>query len=337
MRNCCSSSLSNTFPFVLFALSNSTFLTPLLLSATHFSSPQLKLQCHTLKRAPPGMSRGSSVTDNNFAYFTPYGSKEVYRYTINTDEWLHLPPCPHFHSALVIVDNELTAVGGYSGRSRTNKLVTLRQGRWVEEYPPIGRGRSCAACVGTSNVHDMNIIVIGGFGEGGWTTAVDLLNTHSRRWSTLTSLPKPLTGPSAVVRGDLLYVIGGNCVYSYSLSALPDSTRLDKSLPSPIWKPLPDLPLHNSTPAILAGQLVCVGGRGGSGGRSPRDDSIHQLVDRQWVKIGYLSIGRDDCLVVTPSPDKMLVVGGYPGFSHSDSVEMYEVIEYAFRHHSYTY
>ena len=327
MRHCCSSSLSNTFPLVLFPLSNSTFLPPLLLSATHFYSPQLKLQCHTLKRAPQLMRRGSAVTDQNIAYFTPIRSNEVYRYTISTDEWLRLPPCPHSNSALVIIDNELTAVGGYSGRNRTNKLVTLRQGQWVEEYPPMGRGRSSVACVGISNVHHMNIIVIGGFDEGGWTTAVELLNTHSRRWSILTTLPKPLPYPSAVVCGDLLYVIGGNSVYSYLLSALLDSTIPDKSLQSPIWKPLPDLPQHYSTPALLAGQLVCVGGRRGGRWGSPRDDSIHQLVDGQWEKITSLSSDRDRCLVVTPSPDRMLVVGGFTGISRSDSVEMYEVIE----------
>ena len=278
------------------------------------------------------MSRGSSVTDQNVAYFTQLlrlGSNKVYRYTISTDEWLSLPPCPHSYSALVIIDNELTAIGGVSGRNFTNKLFTLRQGRWVEEYPPMGRGRRSAACVGVSNVHHMNIIVIGGQGNGGWTTAVDLLNTHSRRWSTLTSLPKPLPFPSAVVCGDLLYVIGGNCVYSYLLSALLDSTRPDKSPQSPIWKPLPDLPLHDSTPAILTGQLVCVGGRRGGVFWSPVDDSIHQLVDGQWEKIASLSIGTDDRLVVTPSPDKMLVVGGYTysDSSRSDIVEMYEVIE----------
>ena len=327
MRHCCCSSQSNTFPLVLFPLSNSTFLPLLLLSATHFSSPQLKLQCHTLKRVPRGINRGSAVTDQNDAYFTPIGSKEVYRYTISTDEWLNLPLCPHSNSALVIIDNELTAVGGGSGGYCTNKLFTLRQGQWVKEYPPMGSGRRSAACVSISNVHHVNVIVIGGYGKGGWTTAVELLNTHSRRRSTLTSLPKPLPFPSAVVCGDLLYVIGENCVYSYLLSALPNSKRPDKSLQSPVWKQLPDLPLHNSTPAILAGQLVCVGGTQGGGVSTPRDDSIHQLVDGQWVNIKTISSVRNLCLVVTPSPDRMLVVGGVTGSSYSDSVELYEVIE----------
>ena len=275
------------------------------------------------------MRKGSAAADHNYAYFTPYRSNEVYRYTMSTDEWLRLPTCPHYYSALVIIDNELTAVGGFSGGNDTNELFTLRQGRWVEEYPPMSIARNNAACVGISNDHHMYIMVIGGYGVGGRTTAVELLNTHSRRWSTLTSLPKALPFPSAVVCGDMVYVIGGNIVYSYLLSALPDSTRPDKSLQPPIWTPLPHLPLYDSTPAILAGQLVCVGGRQGESRGSQRDDSIHQLVDGQWVKIGSLSSARDCCLVVTPSPDRMLVVGGVTEYyaPNLDTFEMYEVIE----------
>ena len=274
------------------------------------------------------MRRGYAAADHNYAYFT-IRPNEVYRYTISTDEWLRLPTRTHSSSALVIIDNELTAVGGFSGGNRTNKLFTFRPRRWVEEYPPMSIARRSAACVGISNDHHMYIMVIGGYGEGGWTTAVELFNTHSRRWSTLTSLPKPLSFPSAVVCGDLVYVVGkGNCAYSYLLSALPDSTRPDKSLQPLIWTPLPHLPLYDSTPAILAGQLVCVGGTQGAGRGARRDDSIHQLVDGQWVKIGSLSSARDRCLVVTPSPDRMLVMGGVTeALSNSDSVEMYEVIE----------
>ena len=273
------------------------------------------------------MCRGSAAADHNFAYFTPYGSNEIYRYRISTDEWLRLPPYLHSSSALVIIDNELTAVGGFSGGYKlTNKLFTLHHGRWVKVHPPMSRARRSVACVGISNDYHKYFLVIVGYGADGWTTTVELLNTHSRRWSTLTSLPEPLRLLSAVVCGDLLYVVGGDCAYSYLLSALPDSSRPDKSLQPPIWTPLPHLPLYCSTPAILAGQLVCVGGRQGEGWQ-PRDDSIHQLVDGQWVKIGSLSSARYDCLVVTPSPDRMLVVGGHTDSSLSDNVEMYEVIE----------
>ena len=64
-----------------------------------------------------------------------------------------------------------------------------------------------------------------------------------------------------------------------------------------------------STAAALCGQLVIIGGK--------RDrssvNSIHQLVDGQWVEIGSMSSNRRWCLVVSPSPDKMIIVGGLRG------------------------
>ena len=39
-------------------------------------------------------------------------------------------------------------------------------------------------------------------------------------------------------------------------------------------------------------------------------NSIHQLVKGQWVKIGSMTRGRCWCLAVSPSPDRILIVGG---------------------------
>ena len=74
----------------------------------------------------------------------------------------------------------------------------------------------------------------------------------------------------------------------------------------------------SSTAATLCGQLVIIDGE--------RDlstvNSIHQLVDGQWVNIGSMSSGRYLCLVASPSPDKMVVVGGVGAFTPLDSVEV---------------
>ena len=97
--------------------------------------------------------------------------------------------------------------------------------------------------------------------------------------------------------------------YSCSLQALlfsdqPISSQsLTRSL---MWTPLPHLPVTGITAATFCGQLVIIGGmRDGS-----TVNSIYQLVDGQWVMIGSMSSGRRECLVASPSPDKMVVVGG---------------------------
>ena len=111
------------------------------------------------------MTRGSATTDHQFAYFTPRYSNSVYSYEWNTEQWNELPSSPYRNCALVIIDGTLTTVGGGYGRSGyTNKLFTLRQRQWVEEYPPMNTARSYPA-VGSTSGGDY-IIVIGGRDDG---------------------------------------------------------------------------------------------------------------------------------------------------------------------------
>ena len=159
-------------------------------------------------------------------------------------------------------------------------------------------------------------IVIGKSDSNRWTAAVELFQVKNRRWHKLTHLPKPLPIPSATICGDQLNVIGrdGNG-YSCSLQGLPSS---DRPITSPLtlsWKPLPRLPVTYSTAATLCVQLVIIGGRQD---RSPVN-SIYQLVNGVWVRIGSMAFRRYQYLVASPSPDRIIIVSG-------DSVEECAVV-----------
>ena len=276
----------------------------------HVISPQLTVLCHCQKTAPCGMRRGSATTDGQFAYFSPDGSTSVYQYEWRGEKWEEFRSCKYRDSGLVIFDGKLTAVGGYSGSHQTNKLLTLRERKWVEEYPPMNTVRSSPAVVSTSDGEFLIVIggYVGGGWGGGWTATVELFQVKSRRWYNLTDLPQPLPNPSATICGDQLNVIGhGADGYLCSLQALPSSDQPITSLLTLSWEHLPLLPATDSTAATLWGQLVLIGGwrRDGS-----IVDSIHQLVDGQWVEIGFMATGRERCLVVSPSPDKIIIVDG---------------------------
>ena len=266
------------------------------------------------------MMRGSATTDSRFAYFTPVTSTSLYQYEYSTEKWSDLPPCPYSDSGLAITDSELTTVGGLDDRYYpTNKLFTLGQRKWVKKYPPMNTVRDRPAVVSTSDGD--YLVVIGGYiGRDGWTATVELFQVKNRRWHKLTDLPQPLSNPSATICGGQLNVIGrDDNGYSCSLRALPPS---DTPIMSPLtlsWKPLPPLPVTWSTAATLCGQLVTIGGwQDGS-----PVNSIHQLVDGEWVRIGSMASGRYCCLVASPSPDRIIIVGGYDAF---DSVEECAVV-----------
>ena len=278
------------------------------------------MQSHDKKTAPCGMRRGSATRDLQYAYFMPDGSHYVYRYEWSTEKWDELPLCPYRNSALVIIDGVLTTIGGWDGSHYTNKPYTLRERQWVKELPPMKTARSIPAVVSTSDRE--YILVIGGRGGVLWTTTVELFQVKSRRWSGLTHLPQSLSYPSATICGNVIHVIGDNGNgLSCSVRDLPSSDQPTTSLSKSCtisWSPLPPLPVTWSTAATLHGQLVIVGGsRGWSS-----VNSIHQLIDGQWVEISSMSIGRWWCSVVSLSPDKMLVVGGWRRYGETtDSVE----------------
>ena len=302
----------------------------------HVISPQLTVQCHTQKKAAPCVvSRGSAVADQNNFYCTSAASTPVYRYQLGEDQWNVLPSCRYMNSGLVVIDGVLTAVGGWDGSHCTKKLFTLQQSQWVEEYPPMNTAHSCPAVVSTSNGRHVNILVIGGDGDGASTIAtVELYNTGSGTWSQITSLPQPFACISATICGNQLHVIGGDGDgYSCSLQALlpsdqPISSRsitfAQSITHSSTWTPLPRLPMRCSTAATLCGQLVIIGGLLDT---SPLNlspvNSIHQLVDGEWVNIGSMSGKKWLCLVASPSPDTMVVVGGFDAKGYRfDSVEV---------------
>ena len=272
---------------------------------------QLTVECYNKKKAPYELIKGFTTTDHQFAYFTD-GTDSVYSYEWNTEQWNELPSLPYCSSALVIIDGTLTTVGGY-GSGYTNKLFTLRQRQWVEEYPPMNTARYSPAVVSRMSSGGDYIIVIGGCGSSGLTVAVELFQVKTRSWYVLTNIPKPLTNPSATICGNQLHVIGYNANgYTCSTENLPfsDEPITSQSIPHFIsWTPLPRLPVTQSTAATLYEKLVIIGGMQRKVS-TPTANSIHQLVDGRWVEIGSMSSHREMCLVVNPSPDRIMIVGG---------------------------
>ena len=303
------------------SLENSVY--PIRISVScHMIYPPQTVQFCRKKTTPCGMARGSATSDGQYAYLSPGGSTSIYQYECRTEKWEELPSCPYRNSGLVIIDRKLTAVGGEKRSGYTNKVSTLRNKKWVETYPPMKTGCSTPAVLVTSDGD--YLIVIGGY-NGHFMSAAQLLHINSRKWYKLTDLPQPLSNPSATLCGDLIG--DGANGYTCSFRALLSSEIPPQSMLHLVsWISLPPLPVTDSTAATLCGQLVLIGG---VGKRSPVN-SIHQLADGQWVMIGSMAHCRSYTLVASPSPYKMIIVGGWGEHcEQQDSVEELTIVDHS--------
>lgn len=154
-------------------------------------------------------------------------------------------------------------------------------------------------------------LVVGGYvGVENRTTTCELFQAKSRYWYRATDLPKSLLYPSATITGNRLHVIGDRSTgYSCLLPDLPPTDQEVNLALILAWEPLPPLPVTKSTTSNLFGQLVLIGGM--RNGLSV--NTIHQLVDEQWVKIGSMNNSTWLTLAVKTSPKEIIIVGGGSG------------------------
>ena len=268
--------------------------------------------------APERMRRGASIVHGNTAYFRPGGSREFYSYQniLGIEQWSLIPDNPNEYFGLAVIDGLLTSVGG-SGPTNTLLSLTVEGERkqWSQIFPPMPTPRSNAACVTTEQA----LVVAGGYGAGGHLDRVEVMNTDTKVWTKVASLPEKCSSLTATVLGDRLYLAGGyprsKSVFTCSLPHLltPDTlgSRLRRLTLSPrqnVWKRVSSLPVTASTLVSFGGHLLAVGGS---------DDKPTSNVYRydshadSWTVASQMNKKRYYCLAAALGEDSLVVVGGW--------------------------
>ena len=262
------------------------------------------------------MERGSAVVHHNIVYCISDSSTTIYQYQPDEDEWQEHSQSPHRYPGLAIIKELLTIIGGLGESGKTNKLLSWRDGRWEEVFPPMNTARWDHAVI----THDRYVIAVGGRDE----TSVELFTVSTNTWSTVTSLPQPLPLITATLSCNILYAMDYyGRTFSISLSHWTKNTSREPSHPHPTWQPLPhDAPVY-STLTTVCGEVMAVGGVRGD----TITGDVYQLRQREWVRIGCMHTAREYPIVaVLRVPGhSMLVVGGYspyPSLSLLTAVEL---------------
>ena len=105
-----------------------------------------------------------------------------------------------------VCEGRLVAVGGYKNGVLSKKVMVWGGGKWsLMSDMLVGCRRSCVVSVGGGG-----LVVMGGRGDGtNLLSAVQVFNGKTQTWHYGPSLPKPCRDMSAVVHGDLVFLMGG--------------------------------------------------------------------------------------------------------------------------------
>ena len=133
-----------------------------------------------------------------------WGEEGVYRLD-DKDKWKIWTNGVVYGATLGVCGGSLVTVGGRKNGVRSKKVMVWRRGRWsLMSDMLVGCERSCVVSVGGGG-----LVVMGGFGERSTLADVQVFDGKTQTWHFGPSLPKPCWNMSAVVHGDLVFMMGG--------------------------------------------------------------------------------------------------------------------------------
>lgn len=259
-----------------------------------------------------------------------------YRFSLDTASWCRLPSSPTYNCPTIFFDNNLTLVGGHTSGAGivTNHLFSLVEEesswtpRWTEVFPPMPTKRYGSTALFAEK--SATLVVAGGRkSRRSSTRKVELLNTHTRQWSTVADLPHPLCFAPAALCGDQLYILGESNVLTHSLRALIHSRRSFSHIlfrrNALEWREVSSPPVTGATCVSVHDQLLAIGGKG----QNDKPTTAVRLYDpttNSWMIVSNMGKPRSKCIAAI-LPDNMVVVMGGCKYARvsdedSDSIEI---------------
>ena len=149
------------------------------------------------------LSGGGLVEVEGRVVWGGYGG--VYMLGEVRSKWSRVADDGEWGGTLAVCGGRLVWVGGLKGDVKSKKVKELRGGRW--SHTPdmlVGCRRSCVLSISGGGM-----VVMGGRGDGRYLNDVQVFDGGTQTWHRGPSLPKPCNTMSAVVHGDLVFVMGG--------------------------------------------------------------------------------------------------------------------------------
>ena len=283
-------------------------------------------QCANL---PTGISRTKTIVTNGKVYcgggLTGGDEHIIYCYDPSQDKWTTLPPLPVRWFGLGQVNGQLVAVGGQKkiDKKETNQVHTYdeRSRKWKQTTPPMPTARWAPGVLSLQSA----LVVAGGVMP---TSAVDIFKLDISQWYRADPLPRGCYNISLVAIGNICYALAGITSGLYLNQALYASvddllgnavpanqtTHSGSSDTQSTWKTLPNTPTYQPAAAVLAGNLLAIGGKETSGGGADmKEVYMYSPSTNSWIYISDLPAPRSVTTAAVLSSTEVLVIGGWGG------------------------
>ena len=263
----------------------------------------------------------------------------VYCYDPSQDKWTTLPPLTVKFFGLGQVNGKLVAVGGMNkSYVHANEVYTYddRYRRWKQTIPPIPTARRLPGVLSLQSA----LVVAGGRIPSSYTAAVEIFKSDTLQWYRTDPLPLACEDISLVAIGNTCYVLGGfkspsqlnqaffASVDDFLRNAVPanqiTNVHSGSSYTQPAWKTLPNTPTSGPAAAVLAGNLLAIGGCETSEGRATKKEVyMYSPSTNSWIYISDLPAPLSNTAVAVLSSTEILVTGGWSTYSRKvDTVYM---------------
>ena len=273
----------------------------------------LKLEWRDGPPAPYAIFGHSVAVSGDMVYLCDGWRWKILMFNSRREQWTVLPGCNKISFSIAVVNGLLTAIGGRVSLRATNTLLSLTldipvisREKWIEKLPPMTYCRNYPAVI----TIDTSLIVAGGFGSDKEKAPVEVMDTQTLQWSTVASLPHPLSEATATICGDRLYLGGGfrtgnratklvlMCEVKDLLQSKPQSraTRAGHSESCQVWKEVAPLPVTESSLVTFQGHLLAVGGLGVAGDTS--EVMQYDAATNSWSVISQMRVKRFRSLAV---------------------------------------
>ena len=241
----------------------------------------------------------------------------VYVYDINGNKWYKLPGPGQFMGRLVVINGELTVIGGMDVTTGkiTNKVTTYNNRRWNNFYPNMIKARLKP---GVGTYFDYVIVAGGILPDKTNCDRIEVLDyKQSSHWIIAgIKLPQPMWSPSLTISDNHLYIVGYNrytkgikAAYKHSIDTIIISTD---QLTRAYWSNLPLAPYYCTTIMSNSSLPMLIGGSD-IWGVTTADIRVLDVSNNSWQKIASLTSPRAFTAVVPINLDSILVIGGCTG------------------------